>query len=273
MSELKESVAEITWDGPAIIKVKSVSRAVFSGLSSYPKSVTVLGCELSKYGYKTGLTPAEEAYYEGVLNLKKGDLNRHSKWWDTFNELNPIRLHMTKATEFVLDNPINQLRYKALLNNSKVAKTEVEKSHPGKLFYIDDAEAKAKAELETFNYEFEGSGLIHKLSPEEKRSTLRLFGKAGLDTMSETMLNNQLYQELKKDPKAFVETLSDKEAETKALIQELLEKKLLTRRGNHYYHGEDLIGHSTNDCVAYLNDVKNQPVKLALRSKLSKKSK
>ena len=271
MSKEKVATIEYVFDGPEVVKVKSVSRAGFFGISSYVRSVTTLGCEISKSGYKTGLSPVEEGYYESVLNLKPGELNRHSKWWsEVFNVTTPIRLHNTKTTELVLDNPINQIKYKVMLEQSKIANSEIEKKQPNVIFFIADDEAKAKSELETFSYEFEGSGLIHKLAPEEKRSTLRLFGKKGLDTMSETMLNAQLYGELKKDPKAFCETVQDKDSKIKGLIEELLEKKLLTRKGNHFYHGDDLIGHSTEDCVGYFNDIKNQPVKLALQTKLSK---
>ena len=259
------------FEGPEIIKIRNAAKAGFFGISSYAKSVTVLGCELSKTGFKTGLTPEEEKYYEQELGLKPGELNKHSKWWsDVFNVTHAIRLNNTKLTEILLDNPINQIKYKVLLQSSKVANSEIEKSKPGILFYIDDVESKAKAELETFNYEFEGMGLIHKMSPEEKRSNLRLFGKKGLDTMSETMLNAQLVTECKKDPKKFVETLKDKDIATKAFIVELLEKKLLTRKGNYYLHGDDTIANSTEECVEYFNDIKNQSVKLTLQSRLNK---
>lgn len=258
------------FEGPEMVKIKNAMKAGYFGISSYAKSVTTLGCELSKTGFKTGLTPDEEAYYETELALKPGELNKHSKWWDKFNEEHPIRLHNTKTTELILDNPINQLKYKALLASSKVANSEIEKKKPNILFYIDDGEAKAKSEIELFNYEFEGMGLIHKMSPEEKRSTLRLFGKKGTDTISEMVMNAALVLELKKDPKEFVETISDKDVAIKALILELVEKKLLTRKGNYYLHGDDTIANSTDECVEYFNDIKNQSVKLTLTSRLNK---
>lgn len=259
---------------PESVKIKSAAKAGFFGISSYAKSTTTLGCEISKHGFKTGLTEEEERHYEKELDLKEGTLSKHSKWWgDVFNIEHAIRLNNTKETELILDNPINQLKYKVLLESSKIANTEIEKRKPEVLFYIDDQESKAKAELETFNYEFEGMGLIHKLSPEEKRGKLRLFGKQGLDTMSETMLNAQLVGELKKDPKSFVETLTDINVETKAFIVELVEKKLLTRKGNYYLHGDDTIANSTEECVEYFNNPRNQTVKLTLKSRLSKLNK
>ena len=259
---------------PSSIKIKNAGKAGFFGISSYAKSVTTLGCELSKTGFKTGLTSEEEKYFEEQLNLKPGDLNKHSKWWsDVFNVTHPIRLNNTKTTELILDNPINQIKYRVLLESSKVANTEIEKNKPGILFYIDDAESKAKAELEVFNYEFEGMGLIHKMTPDEKRANLRLFGKKGVDLMTEMMLNSQLISEVKKDPKAFVETITDKNIKTKAFIAELIEKGLLKRKGNYYIHGEDTIANSTEECIEYFNDIKNQSVKLTLQSRLSKLNK
>lgn len=262
----------MTFEGPEMVKIKSASKAGYFGISSYAKSVTTLGCEMSLKGsWKTGLTPDEETYYEQELKLEKGSLNKHSPWWsEVFNTIHSIRLHNTKTTELQLDNPLNQIKYKVLLASSKIANSEIEKKKPNIIFYIDDAEAKAKSEIELFNYEFEGMGAIHKMSPEQKRSTLRLFGRKGLDTISEMMLNASLVLELKKDPKAFVEIISDKNLSTKAFIEELLEKKLLSRKGNYYIHGDDTIANSTEECVEYFNDIKNQSVKLTLTSRLNK---
>jgi len=273
-SEVKEPIVNYIFDGPKEVKIKPAGKVGYFGISSYAGSVTVLGAELSKNGHNTGLSEIEEAYYEKKLKLDPGTLNRHSEWWDNvFNVKHNLRLHNTKTTEFLLDNPINQIRYKVMMASTKIANTEIEKIKPTVMFFISDDEAKARKELESVNYEFEGMGLIHKASPEEKRENLRLFGKKGLDDMTETMLNVELVRELKKDPKTFIETLNDKDIKTKAFILELLEKGLLKRKGNYYLHGEDTIANSTEECVDYFNDVKNQSVKLALTTRLSKAKK
>ena len=261
----------MNFEFPESIKIKKSPKAGFFGITSYAKSVTTLGVELSKNGYKTGLTSEEEKEFEKELDLKPGELNRHSKWWgNIFDVQHAIRLNNTKSTELILDNPINKIRYKVLLASSKIASSEIEKNKPGIEFYIDDQESKAKAELETFNYEFEGMGMIHKMSPDEKRDNLRLFGEKGLDTMTEIMLNSKLASKCKQDPKNFVETLNDKNVRTKAFILELIEKGLLKRKGNYYVHGDDTIANSTEECVEYFNDIKNQSVKLTLQSRLNK---
>ena len=261
------------FEGPESVKIKRVPTPGYFGITSYSKSVTTLGSEISKTGFSTGLTPEEEKYFESELNLKPGELNKHSKWWgEVFNTEYALRLNNTKATELTLDNPINQLRYKVLMASSKVAKTELEKN-PNHVFFVDNAEAKAIKEMESFNYEFEGAGLIHKLAPEDKRGALRLFGKTGLDNLSEAMLNAQLYKEMKNDPKAFVAALTDKNIKTSMLIKELVEKGIIKRKGNYYIHNDDTIAHSTEECISYFNDVENQSVKLILEGRLKKEKK
>lgn len=266
------------FNGPQSIKIRKNPKVGYFNIASYPKSVTTICCQInSKGSYNTGLTPDEEKYYEEKLTsigVKPGQLGKHSSWWsEVFNVDYAIRLFNTKATELILDNEINQLKYKVLLANDKVAHSEMERNKPNILFYIDDQEAKAKDELKTLNFELEGMKLIFSLSPEQKKGSLRLFGKAGIDTMSEDMCSAQLMQEMKKDPKNFFDIMKDKDLETKMFIYELVERKLLKRTGNYYIHGDDTIANTTNEAIEYFNDVKNQSVKLALETKLKKSKK
>lgn len=255
------------------IKVKRIQKTGFFGLVSYPKSGTTICCEISKTGFKTGLTSNEEIHFEKELGLKPGELGKHSKWWgEIFNIEYPIRLNNTKTNEIILDNPINILKYKVLLASSKIANSEIEKN-PNCEFFIADEEARAEKEVETFNFKFEAFKLILGLSPEDKRGSLRLFGKSGIDTMSETMMNSQLGSEMEKDPKKFIDTLTDKSLKTKMLIEELLEKSLLKRKGNYYLHGDDTIANSTEECVDFFDNPKNSSVRLILVNRLKKDKK
>jgi len=257
---------------PTVIKIKRNPKAGYFGLFAYPKSVTTLSCQISKTGgFNTGLTEDEERFYEKALDLKPNELNKHSKWWgEVFNVIYAIRLFNTKTTELVLDNPVNQLKYKVLLAHSDVALNELERNRPGIMFYIDDEEAKAKSELKTLNFELEGMKLILSLNPDETKGALRLFGKAGLDLMSTSTAQAQLMQEMKKDPKKFFEIMTDDDLKNKMFIQELVEKKILTRKGNYYFNGDDRIAGSTEECVSYLKDINNQTLKLSFETRLKK---
>jgi hypothetical protein len=263
------------FDGPKSIKIRRIPKAGYFGLVSYPKATITLSCQIGyKGGHNTGLTPIEEKHYEELLGLKPGELGRHSKWWsDFFNVEHPIRLATGKANEIILDNPISQIKYKVLLAHDKVANSEIDKANPGAIFYVDNAELKAKKEVEVINLKMEGMKLVLKLSIEEKRNALRLFGKRAVDDVTESMASAQLYQEMEKDPKKFFEIMTDGELKTKMFIQELVEKGILKRTGNYYKHGDDTIANTTDECVAYFNDIKNQSVKLTLTNRLKKLNK
>jgi hypothetical protein len=259
------------YKGPKEVIVKRVSRPGYFGISSYPKSTTTLGAEITKNGFNTGLTADDEKYYEEALGLKPGELSRHSKWWtDVFNVEHGLKLFNTKSTTLVLDNPLNQIKYKVLNASSKVATSEIEKGNPNVEFYIVDEEAKALKESEQFDYEMESYELIFKLSPEKKRQALRLFGKTGVDSLSESMVKAELIKESKKDAKMFISILSNKKLETRLLVEELLDYRILTRKGNYFMNGDDVIANSTDEAVEYFEDLKNQSVVLALQTKLKK---
>jgi hypothetical protein len=56
------------FQGPKVVKVRVAGKAGYFGLKHYPKSTTVLSCQLGKTGYKliTKLTPEEK---KGALRL------------------------------------------------------------------------------------------------------------------------------------------------------------------------------------------------------------
>lgn len=253
------------------IKIRRIPRPGFFNIASFSKSVITIGAELNEKGFNTGLTSSDVDHYEKEMQLPAGTLKPHSKWWsEVFNVEHPLRLRADKANTLYLDSPINEIRYKVALASSKIANSESEKTLPGAIFYIDDAESKAKKEMEIINFEFEGIKLIMKCSAEEKRGNLRLFGKKGTELMSEDVLNSELAKEMKKDPKNFFDIMTDKDVRTKALLKDLEEKSIIRRTGNTYKYEDDIIGASTTEAVEYLNDIKNQNIRLILEGKLKK---
>ena len=54
------------------------------------------------------------------------------------------------------------------------------------------------------------------------------------------------------------------------LISEMLDYRVLNRKGNYYMNGDDTIANSTDECVSYFEDLKNQSIVIALSTKLKK---
>jgi len=251
------------------IVVKPVTRIKFSGVSAYSRTQIVIGTELDgETGlYKTGLTPKEVKEFEDALSLPKGTLNPKSDWWGSIT----IRLNQDKPTYFTFSGAMDEIKYRVLRASSKVANSELDISKsPNVGFYIDDPEAKAAVESAMIDYELDAIEEFTKSSIETKRSLLRIFGKKGLDDMSETMIKAELYKKMKSDPKQFVEFATDPNMKVRALLEECIEKRVLVKKGPYYYNGEDMIGSSTDEVIAYLTDIKNQTAKLALENRVRK---
>lgn len=251
------------------IVIRPVVRNKFSGVSSYVKTTTKIGTELNGDTglYKTGLSPKEASDFEVALNLPKGTLGPKSSWWGDL----VIRLNNDKPTFISFSGPMDEITYRVLLQSSKVANSEIEIGRfPNVGFYIDDPEMKAAAESQIIDYELDAIEEFQQATLETKRSMLRIFGKKGLDDMSETMIKSELYKKMKSNPKQFIEFIKDPNMKIRSLLEEAIEKRVITKKGPYFYNGEDMIGGSTDEVIAYLSDIKNQTVKLAIETKVKK---
>ena len=252
------------------IIIKRIPKALFSGIGAYDKSTQSFGCEISgKDGrYKTGLTLEEEKDFEKRLNLPEGTLRPWSDWWG-----NNIRFNFQnlKVNRMVIDSPKSELEYKVLLASSKIAKSELERhKSPSAIFYIVDDEIKAEVESASADAKFEAMELLLKLNAEEKRASLRLFGKKGVDKLSELVVKAELIKQMEKDPKGFSSIIGDKRLKVRMVAEELVDYGIINKHGHYYKNGDDTIASSTDELIDYLEDLKNQSVLLAMKNRLDK---
>lgn len=249
------------------VVIQPINKVVFGGLAKYPKCTTVITTEKGQNGlYKTGLTEEEETFFENELNLPKGTLNKRSKFWGDLESR-----FENKSKKIDLTDTMNYLRYRGWLESSKIANSVLDKQNwPDSLFVIVDEEEVAKQESIKVDYEMEAYEKLMQTSPDEKRDLLKLFGKKGLSSASDSVVKTTLAKILKADPKSFIEIISDKKLKTKILIEDLLSAGALKKRGNYFYNGDDVIGGSTEEVVSFLEDLKNQSVVFVLKSKLKK---
>lgn len=246
------------------IKIKPVTKSKFSGISFHSKTSTVInGAQLDKSGlYKTGLTQEEEKFYEEQLNLPKGNLNkRNEKFWGTLD----IRLFNDKPTYFTIASPLDELKYKVILEHNFIANNELELvKNPMAQFYIEDIEAKAKLQEKGIKRKFEAMKILMDLTIEEKRGFLKLYGVRGVDNVSETVVNANLYGEVEKDPDRFIDYAQDPDLKIKIMIENLLEQGMLKKKGAYYTYENETIGSSLDAAVEFFKDPKNQSVKIVM---------
>lgn len=251
--------------------IRPIIRNKFSGQSYYNKTLTVIqGAQLSQNGlYKTGLSLEDQKHFEEKLNLPKGTLSaRNGDFWGDME----VRLRNDKLTIFNIVNDYDELKFRMLQQHDWIANTEHDVvGNSTARFYIYDPEAASKIEDAKMEFEFAAIEAFSNATVEERKGLLRIYGKKGVDTMSETMVKTELYKQVKSDPKEFIRLATAKDTPVRALIEALIEKGILKKKGTYFYNGEDLLGSSTDEVVSYLSDLKNQAIKLALESKLKPK--
>lgn len=248
------------------IVIRPIKRNNFSGISAYTKSIESFSTQLNKDTglYKTGLTEKEAEEFEKKLSLPINTLAPYSDYWGS--EI-IIRLHKDKDTTLYVSSPREELIKRVLLQRSNIAKPG-EKITPTHTFQIYNPDEEAKKENITIDFELEAADKFKDLTVAEKRDVLRLLGSRGVDTVSEEVIRNTLWKFIKLDPSKFLNTLKDPAFETKAMIYRLIDKGIINKTSNNQYmFGEDHIGSTITDVIAFLNDPKNQKVKLSLKAK------
>jgi hypothetical protein len=255
------------------ITIKPVKRIKFSGQTHYDNTGTVFeGAQLSKSGYKTGLTKKEEVDFCEELGLPKGTLSKNNA--DFWGTLLNLRLNNGKPYFLHIDSLMDEIKVRCLLENSKIAKNEIElKKMPLAEFYVEDAEAKAKSEEVIINHKMAAMDALRELTIEDKKGYLRLYGKRGLDMVSDSVVVANLFKEVDVDPVRFLNFYNNPDISLRISIEEMVEAGTLLKKGQYYYFENEVIGNSVDSVIAFFKDLKNQSLKIAAEAATKKKKK
>lgn len=255
------------------VVIRPINRPEFSGITAHAKTVLPMGgAQLDKTGsYKTGLTVAEEAEFERELNLPKGTLNkRNSAFWGSLE----IRLFRDKPTYFEVASLMDELKYRTLLARNTVANSELEiKKNAYALFYIEDAEAKAKVEEIAMDHLFDAVEAFTQMTSTERRGFLKLYGDKGVDDLSDMVVKTMLYKKVNADPEKFTRLVKDPDISLRISIEEKIEAGLIKKNGQYYKYEDEVIGNSVDAVVSFFKDMKNQSLKLTMEAEVNSKKK
>ena len=259
-----------------VVLIKPVKRPRFSGQSHYPNTgISFEGAQMSKDGtYKTGLTRQQEEEYCDILGLPKGTLSKNNdKYWGSMLNL---RLPSDKPYRFPVNTLLDQIKLNVLLLNNRIAKNETEVTSMTD-FYVDDLDAKAEVEEKTINLQMEAIDKLRDLTLKDKKGYLRLFGKKGVETLSESVINTALFKEANANPEKFISLYDNPDIKLRMKIEEMIETQVIKKKGNYYEFENEVLGTSIDSVVAFFKDVKNQSLKLAAqqesKEKIDKKNK
>ena len=106
---------------------------------------------------------------------------------------------------------------------------------------------------------------------EEMRKCLRVFGMKP-DSMSNELVEAKLNEIVEKTPEKFMSRwVNNKDKEITFIIEEAIGKNIIRKNRTQYFFGTDLIGNGLDDVIAYLQDKKNQDIKLAIMGEIQSK--
>lgn len=213
----------------------------------------------------TGLTEADEKRLEKALGFSEGQLARNSNYWSTFC----VKLG---DQEIVLDtdSPWDELRYLFLKGHKRVA-TSIADIKPATDYVLINKEAEAQETNRINRVRRNAIREFDKMSLEDMRKCLRLYGYKA-DTMSAELIEAKLLSLVESDPnKFFMKWVNNKTKNTEFVIQQAIAKNIMRKSRNVYYHGTDVMGHSLEDTIAYLDNPANQDLRLSIMSEIESK--
>ena len=168
------------------------------------------------------------------------------------------------------DRPEGKLQYLFLKKHKRVA-DGLNRVTPSTDYVLINKEAEAEVANKANKIKREAYRAMDKMTLEEMRKCLRLFGVKS-DTLSNEMVEAKLAEHIEKDPAKFIRIwVENPNKEINFIIEEALSKNILRKNRAAYYFGTDIIGNGLEDVIAFLNDKKNQDIKLAILSEIKSK--
>jgi len=168
------------------------------------------------------------------------------------------------------DDPMDEMRYLFLKNHKNVASSIFERK-PTANYVLIDKEDEAKKSNVFNKVKRRASSEFDKLSAEDIRRCLRLFGQ-NATSMGNEQAENALFDIVDGNPSKFLKIWVDnKNRDIDYLVEAAVAKNVIRKTKNVYRYGSDIIGHSLEDTVNYLLNPKNQDLKMVIMAESSGK--
>ena len=169
-------------------------------------------------------------------------------------------------------NVLDYVTYKWLLKHRQVAKSLDEMNqNEQKKFYIYDPELDLLKKNSEIKVRKEAGKEFIKLSSDytTMRRLLRVLAKGSRpDSLQDMQVENQLYDIKNSSPERFLKYALDKNLDTRAELEEMIEYNVITAIGNQLMYGDEIIGENINEAIVYMNNKKNSGQVTAMKAQL-----
>ena len=240
-----------------ILRPLMTSDRIWGGITKYKNCYEDISTYWTRSGNKyTGLDEEDEKRLGEKLNR---DLSSNSQFWIDFYVRTSGKDLILETTDY-----LDELKYLFLKNHKFVKDSIFAHKASARFVLINQEEESKKTNL--FNrIKREAIREFDKMTPDEMRKALRIFGKAG-ENLSSEVIENRLFDIVEGNPDSFVEKwVKTKQRETQDLIERAISMNIIRRNKRLYSYGTDTIGHGLEETIVYLDDPKNQDVRFAVQ--------
>lgn len=162
------------------------------------------------------------------------------------------------------------MQYLFLKGHKRVA-DGLSNMNPSKDYVLINKDAEAEQANRVNKVKREAYRELDKMSIEDMRKCLRLYGMKS-DTMSNELVEAKLTEQVETSPEKFMlKWVENPNKEINFVIEEAIAKNIIRKNRTQYFFGTDLIGNGIDDVIAYLQDKKNQDIKLAILNEIKSK--
>lgn len=249
-----------------VVELRIKKKNPWAGLLKYSRCFDYIAPYFTRSGsIYTGLTPEDEKYFEKALGYNEGHLSRTSEFWTTFC----VKIG---AKHLLLDDsiPRQHMIIKFLTGHKRVA-TSLDELDAGKDYLLINRQAEAIEQNKVNKLRRDAIREFDKLSLDQMRKCLRLFGVKS-DDLSNELVESTLFTMVDKNPKKFFEKwIDNKTKDTEFIIEEAISKGVIRKDKTNYFYGSDMFATSLQEAVAYLDNKKNQDLKLAIINETNNK--
>jgi len=191
--------------------------------------------------------------------------NSNSEYWKNFF----IR---TSGKDLYLDteDPSDELKWLFLKNHKRVKSSFAEQKATANFVLVNKDEEARKSNVYN-KVRRDAIKAFDNLSPDEMRKCLRLYGHNG-DTLSNEVAENRLFEIVEGNPQAFLDRwVNNTQREAEVLVEQAISRNIIRRNKNIYKYGTEVIGHALRDTAEFLDNPKNQDVKIAIIKQIEAK--
>ena len=250
--------------------VRAISRNKWANTTYYKNCATYLSTYLTRSGnVYTGFldTKPESEDQKTRKRLEQAlavDLSPASTFWVTyFIRIGVNDVYIDPST------PRGELDHIFLRNHKRVAKS-LKEIIPGNDFVLIDENAEAEVSNIYNRSRVKAILEYNKMSMTERRRALRLYG-FNPDNITDEVIENKLLEYVEKDPNKFIEIwVNNSTRDTEYLIKQAIAKNIISRNKNVYKYGQDTIGVSLEEAIAYIDNPLHNDVKRVILSESTK---